>query len=167
MAKESICRNCFHSYVCEQFNENKDDNNQKCHFFNDHYVPAADVVPKSEVEELKRENESLAKTVNDASELIRKLRSKIDELKKDRYQVLPDGRIELLPRTDVEKIKTEVAREIFEAFRAEMRSEIKRNEELFSADEDDFYEGRNDAFRTAINYLAELKEKYTGEKSDG
>lgn len=46
--KESICRNCFHSYVCEQFNENKDDNNEKCHFFNDHYVPAADVVLKNE-----------------------------------------------------------------------------------------------------------------------
>lgn len=56
-------------------------------------TPAADVVPKSEVEEL---------------------RSKITELKKDRYQVLPDGRVELIPRTDIEKIKTKVAREIFE-----------------------------------------------------
>ena len=45
MAKESICRNCFHSYVCEQFNENKDENNEKCHFFNDHYTPTADVAP--------------------------------------------------------------------------------------------------------------------------
>lgn len=51
MNKESICRNCFHSYVCEQFNENKDDNNTKCHFANDHYIPTADVAPKSEVEE--------------------------------------------------------------------------------------------------------------------
>ncbi len=40
---KSICRSCFHSYVCEQFNEHRDDNNKKCHFFNDHYVPAADV----------------------------------------------------------------------------------------------------------------------------
>ena len=39
--------------------------------------PTADVVPKSEVEELIRENESLAKTVNEASELIRKLRIKM------------------------------------------------------------------------------------------
>ena len=52
-------------------------------------APAADIVPRSEVKELIRENESLAKTVNEASELIRKLRSK------------------------VEKSKTEVAREIF------------------------------------------------------
>ena len=39
--------------------------------------PTADVVPRAEVEELIRENESLAKTVNEASELIRKLRSKV------------------------------------------------------------------------------------------
>ena len=57
MAKGSICRNCFHSYVCEQFNENKDDNNTKCHFANGHYVPAADVVPKSEVEQIFKEIE--------------------------------------------------------------------------------------------------------------
>ena len=44
MSKESICRKCFHSYVCEKFNENRDANNQKCHFYNDHYVPQADVV---------------------------------------------------------------------------------------------------------------------------
>lgn len=42
---KSICRSCFHSYVCEQFNEHRDDHNQKCHFSNDHYVPAADVAP--------------------------------------------------------------------------------------------------------------------------
>jgi hypothetical protein len=40
---ESICRSCFHSYVCEQFNEHRDSDNKKCHFFNDHFVHAADV----------------------------------------------------------------------------------------------------------------------------
>lgn len=44
-------------------------------------IPTADVVPKSEVEELKRENESFAKTVNEASELIRKQRTKIEKVK--------------------------------------------------------------------------------------
>lgn len=44
MAEGNVCRNCFHSYVCEKFNENKDDDNKKCHFFNDHFVPTADVV---------------------------------------------------------------------------------------------------------------------------
>lgn len=44
MAEGSICRKCFHSYVCEQFNEHKEHDNTKCHFFNDHFVPAADVV---------------------------------------------------------------------------------------------------------------------------
>lgn len=55
MSKGSICRNCFHSYVCEKFNENKDDNNEKCHFFNSHYAPTADVVPRSEVDALEHE----------------------------------------------------------------------------------------------------------------
>ena len=40
---KSICRNCFHSYVCEQFNEHRDSDNKKCHFHNDHFFPAADV----------------------------------------------------------------------------------------------------------------------------
>jgi hypothetical protein len=57
-------------------------------------LPRADVVPKSEVERLNK---------------------KIDVLKRDRYQVFPDGRLELLPITDLDKIKAEVAREIFEA----------------------------------------------------
>jgi hypothetical protein len=61
--KESVCRKCFHSYVCEKFNENKDDTNEKCHFFNDHYVPTADVVPRAEVEALEREIARLKKSV--------------------------------------------------------------------------------------------------------
>ena len=41
--------------------------------------PTADVVPRAEVEDLIRENESLAKTVIKSSELIRKLRSKLEK----------------------------------------------------------------------------------------
>ena len=43
--RESICLRCFHSYVCEQFNEHRDEKNDKCHFYNDHFVPYADVAP--------------------------------------------------------------------------------------------------------------------------
>lgn len=43
--RESICLHCFHSYVCEQFNEHRDVKNDKCHFYNDHFVPYADVAP--------------------------------------------------------------------------------------------------------------------------
>ncbi|MBR2478929.1 MAG: hypothetical protein IKB47_00810 [Clostridia bacterium] len=84
----------------------------------------ADVVPKSEWE---------------------KLQAKIDELKKDRYQILPDGRIELIPRTDVDKTKSDLAREIFE----------------------EIYEDCFDQFGY-INYeaLAELKKKYTEGKDE-
>jgi hypothetical protein len=105
-------------------------------------TPTADVVPKSEVEELSREYESLAKTVNEGSELIRKLRSKIDDIKKDRYQLLPDGRLELLPRTDIDKIKTKLASEIF--------AEIERNSNYSN-------------FEFVVLYkkcYAELKKKY-------
>jgi hypothetical protein len=44
MTEESICRKCFHSYVCEQFNQHKESNNNKCHFPIDHFVPNTDVV---------------------------------------------------------------------------------------------------------------------------
>ena len=46
MAEGSICRKCFHSYVCEQFNEHRDSDwdNKKCHFFNDHFVNVENVV---------------------------------------------------------------------------------------------------------------------------
>ena len=70
----------------------------------------------------------------------------------------------LLGCQEGEKIKQQVAREIIETFRTEIRAEIERNEKLFAEDEDDFYEGRNDAYRTAINCLAELKKKYTEDK---
>lgn len=42
---QSICHSCFHSYVCEQFNENRHiTDNKKCHFHNDHFVASADLV---------------------------------------------------------------------------------------------------------------------------
>ena len=46
MAEGSVCRHCFHSYVCEQFNEHRDSGwvNKKCHFFNDHFVNVENVV---------------------------------------------------------------------------------------------------------------------------
>lgn len=63
----------------------------------------------------------------------------------------------------------EVEREISEAFRDEMRSLIATSKELFNECEDDYYEGKKDAFFTAIIHLDELlKKKYTeGEKDDG
>lgn len=39
----SICKDCFHSYVCEKFNEHRECDNTKCHFANDHFVSTADV----------------------------------------------------------------------------------------------------------------------------
>lgn len=41
---DSICRKCFHSYVCEQFNRYRDSENNRCHFYNDHFVPYSSVM---------------------------------------------------------------------------------------------------------------------------
>ena len=101
-------------------------------------MPTADVVPKSEVEELIRENESLAKTVNEASELIHKLRSKVEESK---TEVVPTV-------SKMEQVRLEVAREIFaEIDRAVENSEIEW--------------GTIYGVKLCI---AELKKKYTEEK---
>lgn len=57
---------------------------------------------------------------------------------------------------------SEVAREIFDAFRDDMRSLIATSKKLFNECEDDYYEGKKDAFFTAIIHLDELiKKKYT------
>ena len=96
-------------------------------------APTADIVPKSEVEELKRENESLAKTVNEASELIRKQRTKID------------------------KVKAEVAKEIFEEI------EVSIAVHAFTSKSEDYADGMYDAIEWVDSKIAELKKKYTGE----
>lgn len=46
---ESICRKCFHSYVCEQFNEHREWDNKKCHFANDHFI-SADIINRLQAE---------------------------------------------------------------------------------------------------------------------
>lgn len=45
----SICKDCFHSYVCEQFNEHREYDNKKCHFANDHFV-SADIINRQKEE---------------------------------------------------------------------------------------------------------------------
>lgn len=113
--------------------------------------PTADVVPKSEWE---------------------KLQAKIDELKKDRYQILLDGRIELIPRTDVDKIKSDLAREIFEEIDKEIEEALKSSYEARRVynPTDEFgmwVQGKIDALRGIEGFLTELKKKYTGDYNDG
>lgn len=55
--------------------------------------------------------------------------------------------------------KSEVAREIVAKFKTKMHSEIARNE-LLAEYGDDFYEGRVDAFHTAIDHLVEIAMAY-------
>ena len=121
--REQVCENCNNKNYCEK---------EKCPVYK---VSTADVVPKSEVEELIRENESLAKTVNEASELIRKLRSK------------------------VKKSKSDVAREIF----AEIEAIIDNNSYKSYLPNSSLW-SKEYKIKQIITELAELKKKYTEEK---
>ena len=51
----SICTECFHSYVCEKFNEHRECDNKRCYFANDHFV-SADLINRqqAEIEEYKK-----------------------------------------------------------------------------------------------------------------
>lgn len=74
-----ICEDCIHNKVCNEWAVTSGIpfvSANTCENF-----MTADVVPRSEVEELNRECESLGKTVNEASELIRKLKGKVEEAK--------------------------------------------------------------------------------------
>ena len=90
-------------------------------------------------------------------------RSKVEELKKDRYQILPDGRIELIPRTDIDAVKADVAREIFEEIDeyAERQIESLNIAEKLDSSGADFFGGGKQAFVLLLDRLAELKKKYT------
>lgn len=102
-------------------------------------LPSADVVLRAEVEELKRENESLAKTVNEASELIRKHKSKLDLLKSTITHKEEDA---------YNKGYADAKADISE----KLQADIERDETLAEYG-DEFFEGRIAGFKAVINYL--------------
>jgi hypothetical protein len=126
--------------VCEQFNENKDDNNTKCHFANDHYVPRADVVPKSEYDEKVIEYAILDQECGKFKAENEKLKGDLVVWKQDRFNLYQ--RLELYEIT-----RQKVAREIFE--------EIENNAFVYGVN-----------FVISKETLAELKKKYTEEKHE-
>ena len=76
----SICRSCFHSYVCEQFNEQGECGNKKCHFANDHFVSADEINRlQAENERLKIEKDNLIKTYSECQ--VANLKEFADRLK--------------------------------------------------------------------------------------
>ena len=42
---DNLCKRCYHNYVCEQYNENRDLTRTKCDYKNSHFIDAADVAP--------------------------------------------------------------------------------------------------------------------------
>lgn len=164
---ESICRNCFHSYVCEQFNENKDDNNEKCHFFNDHYVPTADVVPKSEydavVSAVDNSTKEFLKLHDDYQEAI----CEVEKLREINSLLTEAGQEWQKRYNDA---KAEVVREIF----AEIdeirlgqihRCKFARSKETEHAQRN-YWEGAYNSLHQLSYLFAELKKKYTEEKHE-
>ena len=146
MSEKSICRKCFHSYVCEQFNENKDMNNKKCHFANDHFVSTEDVVPKSDVEgivaiRLRMQQRKDAKhdyALGVLDDLLTKAYKENRRLQDDN-QFLQDRRFK-----ELSEVRREVAKEIFE----EIDGIID-------------YDNFPIAHRKLVSEFAELKKKYT------
>lgn len=132
------CGNCIYKNVCELYDIVQDPTHAiGC----GNFLDVADVAPKSEIEELIMENESLAKTVNEANSLIRKLRNK------------------------VEKSRVEVARAI-----ETLENEVGKiyNHYVFEdtdyADDDVAVEAAMNALTEVLNLIAEFKNKYTEEK---
>ena len=58
---EIICRRCYHSYVCDEYNANRDLERKQCAYYNDHFVDV-DLInrQKAEIERLNKEIETFA-----------------------------------------------------------------------------------------------------------
>lgn len=123
-------------------------------------LPTADVVPRAEVEELIKENESLANTVNEASELIRKLRSKDEKTKTETAPTV----------SKMEQVRYEVVREIFEEIERhlnpyQIQEDIYTRRAHENGDMCDYqiHQYAEHVISHTLDYFAELKKKYIGE----
>lgn len=85
-----ICANCFHAYVCEEYNLNRDMLRKKCAYYNDHFLDIDSVVLSREeysdylilqqnhkfirekAKELQADNERLYKNIRKFKELVSK-----------------------------------------------------------------------------------------------
>ena len=65
------------------------------------------------------------------------------------------------------KIRTEVAKEIFEEIEAFIELFISNDERIYNRDEDEYYDGRFSAFTIVQEHIDELKKKYTEGYNDG
>ena len=42
---DNLCKRCYHNYVCEQYNANRDFPRTKCDYKNSHFVDVVDIAP--------------------------------------------------------------------------------------------------------------------------
>lgn len=114
-----------------------------------------------EIKELKEENKSLAKTVNEASDLIRKQRARINQLK-----AYDEERDIALHARLVREAKQEVAREIFKEIEEIIKQPHTCGFSLLAPLKQALKEYDNDRRKELLYYVAKLKNKYIGEKGE-
>lgn len=69
---------------------------------------------KAEIESLQAVHADMTESLRLAAEANKDMQAEIEKLGRDRYQILPDGRLELIPRTDINAIKAEAIKEFAE-----------------------------------------------------
>ena len=141
--------------------------------------PTADVVPKREYDAVVSAVDNSTKEFLKLHDDYQEAKCELEELKKDRYQVLPDGRLELLPRSDVKALKKEV-----EMLQGALKAEERHNELTMEMAQKALQTAKADVAREIFEEiesiirkhderpkyqlildLAELKKKYTEEQS--
>ena len=147
-------------------------------------APTEDVVPRSEVEDLQREYDSLAKTDISSTELIRKLKGKAEKANQEVEKA--DKEIERLTKilenyalqygtvTDKQKVidqaKQEVAREIFDKFECHISTGIRILKDCINDTDAEQVKrhllGRLHELCGMEKFIAELKKKYIGKDTD-
>ena len=75
---------------------------------------------KAEIERLQAVHADMTESLRLASEANKDMQAEIEKLCRDRYQILSDGRLELLPRTDINAIKAEAIKEFAERLKKKM-----------------------------------------------
>jgi hypothetical protein len=75
---------------------------------------------KAEIERLETVHADMIESLRLAAEANKDMQAELKKLGRDRYQILPDGRLELLPRTDINAIKAEAIKEFAERLKEKM-----------------------------------------------
>jgi hypothetical protein len=74
----------------------------------------------AEIERLNAVHADMTESLRLVSEANKDMQAEIEKLGRDHYQILPDGRLELIPRTDINAIKAEAIKEFAERLKPKL-----------------------------------------------